>query len=55
MWKPKSHAVRVGCVPALLLVLFAAQSLWFIPTQSLTYDEVGHIYAGLDAWQHGRF
>jgi len=39
----------------LLLAIFAAQSLWFIGTQSLTYDEPGHIYAGLEAWQHGRF
>jgi hypothetical protein len=31
------------------------QSLWFIGTQSLTYDEPGHIIAGLDAWHHGRF
>ena len=42
-------------IPALLLLLFVAQSLWFIGTQSLTFDEPGHIYAGLDAWQHGRF
>jgi 4-amino-4-deoxy-L-arabinose transferase-like glycosyltransferase len=41
--------------PALLLVIFAAQSLWFIGTQSFTYDEPGHISAGVDAWQHGRF
>ena len=42
-------------IPVLLLVLFAAQSLWFIETQSLTYDEPGHILAGLEAWQHGHF
>lgn len=42
-------------IPALLLTLFALQSLWFIKTQSLTYDEPGHIIAGLEAWQHGRF
>ncbi len=35
--------------------MFALQSLWFIRTQSLTYDEPGHIIAGLQAWQHGRF
>ncbi len=39
----------------MLLLLFAGQSLWFIGTQSLTYDEPGHIFAGLEAWQHGRF
>jgi hypothetical protein len=42
-------------VPALLLALFALQSWWFIKTQSLTYDEPGHIIAGLEAWQQGKF
>ena len=42
-------------IPALLLLLFAAQSLWFIKTQSLTYDEPAHIVAGVEAWQQGRF
>jgi hypothetical protein len=42
-------------IPFALLALFALQSLWFIGTQSLTYDEPGHIAAGLEAWQHGRF
>lgn len=43
------------CIPSVLLAVFAAQSLWFIGTQSLTYDEPGHIIAGLEAWHHGRF
>jgi hypothetical protein len=42
-------------IPLLLLAIFAGQSLWFVKTQSLTYDEPGHIIAGLQAWQHGRF
>ena len=42
-------------IPAILLAVFVLQSFWFIRTQSLTYDEPGHIIAGLDAWQHGRF
>ncbi len=42
-------------IPATLLALFAAQSLWFIGTQSLTYDEPAHIIAGVEAWQQGRF
>lgn len=37
------------------MALFALQSLWFIQTQSFTYDEPGHIIAGLQAWQHGQF
>jgi hypothetical protein len=41
--------------PAGLLALYAAQCLWFIGTQSLTYDEPIHIKAGLDAWQNHRF
>ncbi len=36
-------------------MLFALQSLWFVRTQSLTYDEPGHITAGMQAWQQGRF
>ncbi len=48
-------ALARGCIPALLLVLFVVQSLWFIGTQSFTWDEPGHIFAGLEAWQHGRF
>ena len=42
-------------IPVALLTVFALQSLWFIGTQSLTYDEPGHIIAGLEAWEHGRF
>ena len=42
-------------LPCALLALFAAQSLWFIATQSLTYDEPAHIIAGSDAWRFGRF
>jgi len=49
-----ARAARVW-IPAALLLIFAGQSLWFIGTQSLTYDEPGHIFAGLEAWQHGRF
>jgi 4-amino-4-deoxy-L-arabinose transferase-like glycosyltransferase len=38
-----------------LLALFALQSLWFIATQSLTYDEPAHIVAGSEAWRAGKF
>ena len=41
--------------PAMLLTLYTAQCLWFIRTQSLTYDEPIHIAEGLNAWRHGRF
>jgi Dolichyl-phosphate-mannose-protein mannosyltransferase len=46
---------RLRLVPCILLALFAAQSLWFIKTQSLTYDEPAHIIAGSEAWRMGRF
>jgi hypothetical protein len=42
-------------VPGLLLLLYAMQCVWFIRTQSLTYDEPVHISEGLDAWRNGRF
>jgi len=42
-------------IPALLCVLFAAQCVWFIGTQSLTNDEPEHISAGLEAWRYGEF
>jgi 4-amino-4-deoxy-L-arabinose transferase-like glycosyltransferase len=42
-------------VAAALAGCFAAQCLWFVGTQSLTYDEPVHLLAGLDAWRHGRF
>jgi len=42
-------------VPGLLLSLYAIQCVWFIRTQSLTYDEPVHISEGLDAWRNGRF
>jgi hypothetical protein len=42
-------------VPAIFIVLYLAQCVWFIRTQSLTYDEPVHIAEGLDAWRHGRF
>jgi hypothetical protein len=42
-------------IPATLLALFAIQSLWFINTQSLTYDEPAHIIPGIEAWQQGKF
>ena len=50
-WRSK----RQWWIPTLLLLLFAAQSLWFIKTQSLTYDEPAHIVAGVEAWQQSRF
>ena len=50
----RSHLSPRTAIPFLLLSVFALQSLWFIQTQSLTYDEPAHIIAGIDAWQHGR-
>jgi 4-amino-4-deoxy-L-arabinose transferase-like glycosyltransferase len=42
-------------LPALLLLLFAAQCAWFIGTQSITADEPFHIDSGQDAWRDGQF
>ncbi|HKB11151.1 MAG TPA: glycosyltransferase family 39 protein [Vicinamibacterales bacterium] len=42
-------------LPIALAGCFAVQCLWFIGTQSLTYDEPAHLIAGLDAWRHRRF
>jgi 4-amino-4-deoxy-L-arabinose transferase-like glycosyltransferase len=42
-------------LPALLACLYVAQCVWFIRTQSLTYDEPVHISEGLNAWRYGRF
>ena len=59
--KSKTVAVRrrslspATAIPFVLLSVFALQSLWFLQTQSLTYDEPAHIIAGIDAWRHGRF
>ena len=47
--------IRELWLPTFLLALFAAQSLWFIGTQSLTYDEPAHIIAGAEAWQQSKF
>ena len=46
---------RLRLLPCILLALFAIQSLWFIKTQSLTYDEPAHIIAGSEAWRFGKF
>ena len=34
---------------------FTAQCVWFVGTQSLTYDEPVHVIAGLEAWRAHRF
>lgn len=38
-----------------LLLVYAAQCVWFIRTQSFTVDEPEHIVAGLEAWRYGEF
>lgn len=51
-----THSFSLGImVPALLLLLYVAQCVWFIRTQSLTYDEPVHIAEGLESWRNGRF
>ena len=49
-----SQALRWLPVAALLLV-YVAQSAWFIRTQSFTNDEPEHLVAGLEAWRFGEF
>jgi 4-amino-4-deoxy-L-arabinose transferase-like glycosyltransferase len=49
------HTWVRAAIPAVLLILYVAQCLWFIRTQSLTYDEPQHIALGLEAWRDGRF
>src|SRR5580698_9092053 len=42
-------------IPAVLLLFFVGQCLWFMRTQSLTNDEALHIVAGTEAWRMNRF
>jgi 4-amino-4-deoxy-L-arabinose transferase and related glycosyltransferases of PMT family len=42
-------------LPALLLLIYTGQCLWFIGTQSFTLDEPAHIKAGLAMWRYGKF
>jgi len=42
-------------LPVALLIVYLAQCVWFLRTQSLTYDEPVHIAEGLEAWRHGKF
>lgn len=51
----RHRPARRWLFPALLLLLYTAQCLWFIGTQSLTFDEPIHIKAGLEAWRDHRF
>lgn len=41
--------------PALMLLFYFIQCVWFIRTQSFVFDEPLHIRAGLEAWREGRF
>jgi hypothetical protein len=42
-------------IPIVLAAMYVAQCLWFVGTQSLTYDEPAHLISGLDAWHAHRF
>lgn len=53
--KGTAPALSRWILPVLLLAIFALQSLWFIGTQSLTYDEPAHVTAGSEIWRLGRF
>lgn len=41
--------------PALMLLLYFMQCVWFVKTQSLVSDEPYHLAAGLEEWRYGRF
>jgi hypothetical protein len=41
--------------PALMLLFYILQCIWFVRTQSFTFDEPWHLVAGLEAWRYGRF
>lgn len=53
--KPVTFRSIPFLIPLVCGLLYAAQCLWFINTQSLVYDEPAHIMTGLDAWRHGEF
>jgi 4-amino-4-deoxy-L-arabinose transferase-like glycosyltransferase len=53
---PSSPRSKPGFViPGLLCLLFVAQCVWFMKTQSLSNDEPLHIVAGTEAWRLNRF
>jgi hypothetical protein len=49
-----SNVVR-RWLPAVLLTIFVCECVWFMRTQSLTFDEPIHIAEGLDALRNHRF
>src|SRR5207247_199341 len=53
--RPGISSLGVFAPPLVLSAIYAAQCLWFVGTQSLTYDEPTHVIAGLDAWRYHRF
>lgn len=42
-------------IPLLLLFAYAIQGVWFIRTQSFSWDEPLHLSAGLEEWRDGSF
>ncbi len=42
-------------IPLLLLAVYVIQGVWFIRTQSFTWDEPLHLQAGLEEWRLGSF
>lgn len=52
---PSNSLFSKKILPASLLLIFAIQSMWFIGTQSLIFDEPLHIAGGLEAWRLQRF
>src|SRR5690349_23950408 len=46
---------RFALAVAVLLIVHAALLTWSATRNSVTFDEFGHLPAGLSYWKHGRF
>lgn len=49
------HSPLRRWIPVFLLFCYAVQCLWFIGSQSFTYDEPTHLAAATEVWQQGKF
>jgi hypothetical protein len=47
--------LSTAIVPAILLLAYLSQCVWFIRSQSFTFDEPTDILAGLEQWRTGQY